>query len=154
MVVKFFKSEPGRYSIILMVWLLGYILPDLAMTYTAWYGEWFHPLQAIVPLILIYCTYALTQARWREELGMILILQIVMNLGDVILDAPWQDYDRYQAILNGLELLILIGWGLPDLLYRTYRERRNSRADKPVDNRADSRHGLAKNGEGISGHVG
>ena len=143
-----------NYLAICLVWLLAYFLPIILIENTSWYGQNFHIAQSLVPLFLIFAVYRLTQARWREELGFILILQILHNLADVVWEDSWQAYDLRQTVLNGMELAILLGWGLPELIYKTlkaHRMRRDSRLH--VDN-SDSRRGLAEDRKGLHGNVG
>ncbi len=145
------RREIQTYHGLLAIWILAYFLPQLAMNHTDWYGNWFHPLQACIPLLLIYAVFNLTTAWWREYLGYVLILQIFHNLGDVIFDDAWQIYDYRQGILNAMELCILVGCGLPTLLITTYLAHRTAGG---LDNRgthSDSR--VAAGRSGLSRHV-
>ena len=143
----------SNYLALCVIWALAYFLPILAMEETDIYGDHFHVFQAVIPLILIYSTLHLSDAWWKNELGMVLILQILHNLGDVVFDDAWQAYDYRQGILNILELLILIGCGLPTLIIKTYRAHRNAGVNRADVDKPDSDCRVAQSRQGISGHA-
>lgn len=153
--IRWLKSDWGRYCSILGVWTAAYFLPVVAMENSDWYGEHFHVYQSVIPCLLIFAVYHLSPLshHWRENLSFIFILQILHNLGDVVFDDSWQAYDLRQAILNGMELSLLVGWGLPALLLKTLKAHRMRRDSRLVDHNHDSRDRLAQNRKGLSGHV-
>ena len=146
------SREWRNYWLILAVWVLFWYIPQ-PISHFDFYGENFHFLQAINPLILIYIVFRLTDAWWRKELGTILVLQIFHNLGDVFLDSPWERYDSIQALLNGLELLILVGFGLPTLIYETLDAKRKSRDSRSADRGRDFDSRPKKSQQGFQGHA-
>ena len=153
--IGWLRTDWGKYCSILVIWALAYFLPSVAMDHTDWYPSHFHVFQSIVPCFLIFTVYHLSPLshHWSESLGYIFILQIIHNLGDVLFDDSWQAYDLRQAVLNGMELALLVGWGLPALIYQTLKAHRMSRDSRLPHNSSDSRRRLAKDAEGLSGHA-
>lgn len=147
-----------NYVLIWAAWWFAWFFPQLA-------GDWydsqpiifgtmisiFHICQAIIPAILIFLIFRLTNEYWRVLLGMVLVLQIVHNLGDVYFDSDWLQYNAKQIYLNHIEQAIIgIGGGLT-LLYRTTKALRN-RADKSDRNRHNPHHRVLASQSGITGH--
>ena len=153
--IGWLRTDWGKYCSILVIWVVCYFLPIFLMETTELYGDHFHVFQSIVPLFLIYAVYHLSPLphQWGENLSFVFILQILHNLGDVLFDDAWQAYDSRQSILNGIELALLIGWGLPVMIYQTFKAYRMSRDSRPSHHSPDSRRRLAKNSEGLPGHV-
>ncbi len=136
------------YHLLCFIWLACYWLPVWLIANTEFYGNWFHVCQSAVPAFLIFATAFLIKPSWRKALEMVLLLQIFHNLADVVLDDAWQSYDLRQAVLNGMELAILAGFGLPYLIYTTHKA---YRATRSADSGPSIRRGMAKGGQGLSG---
>ena len=138
------RAEVIRYLAILAVWFAAWLLPQYA---GAWYWPHFNLYQAMIPLFLLFAVFKLTREWWRTELGCVLVLQILLNVGDAMMDFPALNYDRIQASLNLIEIAIILGFGLPTLLIRKFgKHERTSDHDHP-DNCAHSiAPGLQRNG--------
>ena len=150
--IGWLRTDWGKYCSILVIWAAFWYFPQ-PLSQFDFYGSNFHLLQAINPLFLIFIVFQLTNAWWRKELGIILVLQIFHNLGDVFLDSPWYRYDQIQSVLNALELFILLGFGLPTLIYDAMEAKRKSRDSRRADNNPDARHRVKQSQQGIQGHA-
>jgi hypothetical protein len=122
-----------NYLAILLIWGAAWYLPTLPEV-GGFYDQNFHTFQASISIFLLLAVFSLTKDWWRKELGCILVLQILLNVGDAFADFPFSNYDSIQSILNWLELVIILGFGIPTLAYkRTYGDDRPDSARNHSD---------------------
>lgn len=107
-----------RFCIFLIIWVACYSLPQFAGD---WYDSYFHANQSLMSLITIIAAGKLCSGWWVPEFRAIASLHIVHNLGDALIDFPFDNYNAIQGFINGMELALLIGGPLITMLVATAR---------------------------------
>jgi len=111
-----------RYLAILAVWLICYFAPMYAGD---WYDQNFPQWQSAISLFLLVFVLNVSRDWWRKEYACVCVLQILHNMSDAFLDFPAEHYNDITAILNLIEISILLGFGGGTELYRMIYGRHN-----------------------------
>lgn len=115
-----------KYAAVLIIWALAFFLPKAAGD---WWDQHFQIYQSLVSLFLLVTVLKLTKEWWVREYATLCVLQILLNVGDYLLDMAPDSYTRILTSLNWLELAVILGAGGFTQLYRMAHGRDVARAN-------------------------
>lgn len=102
-----------KISIFALLWAVLYFWPQYAGD---WYDLNFNLYQGLAPLVLIAAAGLLiNRGRHRRAMFSVLVIQIVLNVIDSVIYINPSNYDSVQAVLNSLEIMLIIDytlWGI------------------------------------------
>lgn len=99
-----------RISIFALSWLALYLWPQYAGD---WYDLNFNLYQGLAPLLLIALAWVLMdRGKHRRAMFSVLLIQILLNVIDSIFYISPDYYDNAQAILNSLEIMLMLDYSL------------------------------------------
>ena len=115
-----------RYLAILTVWVLAWYLPSLA---GPWWDDHLAVFNGLVSAFLIFAVLKIHRCGWTLDLATICALQVLFNLGDLIIDMPPAHYNSILTVFNWIELGIILLLGGPRELYRKHYGKHHSDGD-------------------------
>jgi len=108
---------------------MAWWLPQLAGD---WYDQNLQIYNALISAFLIFAILRIQRTGWTLDLATICALQILFNLGDLIVDSHADHYNAILTVFNAIEIGIILLLGGPREIYRTlYGKHCRSGADPP-----------------------